>query len=175
MKKLLLMSLFLSLTLIGSAWAQNRVISGRVLDVATNDGLPGASVLVKGTSIGTATNAEGSYTLSVPADATTLVFKQLGYGSQERAITTSNTIDVTLAVNTEELNEVVVTALGISREKRALGYAVSEIKADQLVQKSEPDAIRALAGKVTGVNVTSASSTPEALRASSFGQYFPDP
>ncbi|MCB2407496.1 SusC/RagA family TonB-linked outer membrane protein [Hymenobacter sp. BT178] len=154
------MSLFLSLTLIGRAWAQNRSISGRVLDATTNDGLPGVSVLVKGNSIGTATNAEGTYTLSVPADATTLVFKQLGYGSQERAITNSNTIDVTLSVNTEQLNEVVVTALGISREKRALGYAIADISADQLVQKSEPDAIRALAGKVTGVNVTSASSTP---------------
>lgn len=116
--------------------------------------------MVKGTSVGTATNAEGTYTLSVPADATTLIFKQLGYGSQERAITNSNTIDVTLSVNTEELSEVVVTALGVSREKRALGYAIAEIKPDQLVQKSEPDALRALAGKVTGVSVTSASSTP---------------
>ncbi|UOQ52856.1 carboxypeptidase-like regulatory domain-containing protein [Hymenobacter cellulosivorans] len=162
MKRLLLMSLFLSLTLIGSAWAQTRVISGRVLDVTTNDGLPGVSVLVKGTSIGTATNAEGNYTLSVPTDATALIFKQLGYGSQEQAITNSNTIDVTLSVNTEELGEVVVTALGISREKRALGYAVADIKPEQLVQKSEPDVIRTLSGKVAGVVVSNASSTPGA-------------
>ncbi|TGE19247.1 SusC/RagA family TonB-linked outer membrane protein [Hymenobacter elongatus] len=162
MKRLLLLSLVLSLTLIGRAWAQNRAISGRVLDVTTNEGLPGVSILVKGTSIGTATNAEGTYTLSVPADATTLVFKQLGYGSQERAITNSNTIDVTMAVSTEELREVVVTALGISREKRALGYAVADIKAEQLVQKSEPDVIRTLAGKVAGVVINNASSTPGA-------------
>ncbi|TGE22282.1 SusC/RagA family TonB-linked outer membrane protein [Hymenobacter aquaticus] len=160
MKKLLLLSLFLSLTLIGRAWAQNRVISGRVLDVTTNEGLPGVSVLVKGSSVGTATNAEGTYTLSVPADATTLVFKQLGYGSLERAITNSNTIDVSLSVSTEELSEVVVTALGISREKRALGYAVADIDAQQLVQKSEPDVVRTLSGKVAGVVVSNSSSTP---------------
>jgi len=162
MKRLILLSLFLSLAFVGRSWAQGRAVSGKVLDASTNEGLPGASVLVKGTSLGTATNADGNYTLQVPDDATTLVFKQLGYNSTERPIGASKTVDVALTVDTKQLNEVVVTALGIKREERALGYAVTEIKPEQVQQKSEPDVLRTLAGKIPGVNISSVGSTPGA-------------
>ncbi|GAA4346643.1 SusC/RagA family TonB-linked outer membrane protein [Hymenobacter saemangeumensis] len=154
------MSLLLLLTLVGRVWAQNRTVTGRVIDKSTNEGLPGVGVIVKGTTVGTATDIEGRYSLSVPADANTLQFKFLGYVSTERPITGAGAIDVAMDVETKQLNEVVVTALGIQREKRALGYAVSEIKAEQVQQKSEPDVLRAIAGKVTGVQVSNASSTP---------------
>ncbi|GAA3946626.1 SusC/RagA family TonB-linked outer membrane protein [Hymenobacter algoricola] len=160
MKKLILLSLFLSLVFVGRSWAQNKAISGKVLDTGTSEGLPGVSVLVKGTTIGTATNADGNYTLLVPDNATTLVFKQLGYMSEERPIGASKTIDISLAVDSKQLSEVVVTALGISREKRALGYAVAEIKSEQVVQKSEPDVLRTLQGKIPGVNIISSSGVP---------------
>ncbi|MCC2546999.1 SusC/RagA family TonB-linked outer membrane protein [Hymenobacter sp. BT175] len=157
MKKPLLLSLLMVLVLFGQALAQNRSISGRVLDASNNDGLPGVSVLVKGTSIGTATNADGRYTLAVPDNATTLVFKYLGYTTLERPIT-STAIDVSMAVDAKQLNE--VTVLGVKREERAVGYAVSTIKTEQVVQKSEPDILRTISGKVPGVNIVSSSGVP---------------
>ena len=160
MKRHLLLSLLLMLTLIGRGWAQSRTVSGRVIDKATNEGLPGVSVIVKGTTNGTATNAEGQYSLNVAGEGGNLQFKNLGYVNVERSIGSSNTVDVAMDVDTKELNEVVVTALGVPREKRALGYAVSEVKADQVVQKSEPDVLRTLSGKVPGVNIISSSGVP---------------
>jgi TonB-linked SusC/RagA family outer membrane protein len=148
------------LALVGRVWAQNRTVSGRVIDKSTNEGLPGVSVIVKGTTTGTATNADGQYSLAVPGDAATLQFKYLGYVTVERPIGGSNTIDAALDVDTKTLNEVVVTALGVPREKRALGYATAQIKSDQVVQKSEPDILRTIAGKVPGVSITSSSGLP---------------
>ena len=148
------------LALVGRVEAQTRTVSGRVIDKATNEGLPGVSVIVKGTTTGTATNSDGQYSLSVAGNATTLQFKYLGYVTIEQAITSSNTVDVGMAVDAKELNEVVVTALGVPREKRALGYAVSEVKPEALVQRSEPDVLRTLTGKVPGVNITSSSGIP---------------
>lgn len=162
MKRPLLLSLLLLLTLVGRVMAQDRTISGRVLDKATNEGIPGASVILKGTSVGTATNANGNFSLSVPAGATTLQFKYLGYVNVERAIDDTNTVDVALAVDTKVLNEVVITANNIPRQEREIGYALSTVKPDQLVQKSEPDVLRTLAGKVPGVNISSVSSAPGA-------------
>jgi TonB-linked SusC/RagA family outer membrane protein len=160
MKRHLLLSLLLLLTLVGRGWAQNRTVSGRVLDKSTNEGLPGVSVIVKGTTNGTATNAEGQYSLTVAGDGATLQFKYLGYVTTERPVGSSSNVDVSMDVDSKELNEVVVTALGVPREKRAIGYAVSEVKSDQIVQKSEPDVLRTLTGKVPGVNIVSSSGVP---------------
>ncbi len=162
MKKTLLLSLLLLLTVVGQSWAQSRPISGRVVDKSTNEGLPGVSVIVKGTTAGTATDADGRYTLNVPSSAATLEFKFLGYVTTEQAVGTTNVVDIALAVDNKQLDEVTVTALGISREKRALGFAVSEVKAEQIVQKSEPDLLRTLTGKVPGVNILSSSGVPGA-------------
>ena len=150
------------LTLVGTAWAQNRTVSGRVIDKTTNEGLPGVSVIVKGTTNGTATNSEGQYSLNVAGEGATLQFKYLGYVTIERPIGNSSSIDVALDVDSKQLNEVVVTALGVPREKRALGYATSEIKSEQVVQKSEPDLLRAISGKVPGVAINSSSGLPGA-------------
>ena len=145
----------------GQSWAQSRPVSGRVIDLKTNEGLPGVSVILKGTTTGTATDADGRFALNVPSPEAVLQFKYLGYLSVEQAAK-SAVIDVAMALDTKQLDEVTVTALGISREKRALGYAVSEVKSDQLVQKSEPDLLRTLTGKVPGVNIISSSGVPGA-------------
>ena len=161
MKQKLLFTLYLLLVLAGQGWAQTRLVSGRAIDRATNEALPGVSVIVKGTTIGTSTNADGSYALNVPGAESILQFKYLGYLSIEQPAAAA-VIDVALVVDTKQLDEVTVTALGISREKRALGYAVSEIKAEQMVQKSEPDLLRTISGKVPGVSITSSSGVPGA-------------
>ncbi|HEX8330175.1 MAG TPA: SusC/RagA family TonB-linked outer membrane protein [Hymenobacter sp.] len=162
MKRTLLLSLLLLLTLAGRSWAQSQPVSGRVLDKSTNEGLPGVSVIVKGTTVGTATDVNGRYALNVSGPNITLQFKYLGYVTAEQVVGASSTVDVSLAVDAKQLDEVVVTSLGIQREKRALGYAVSEVKAEQVVQKSEPDILRTLSGKVPGVNITSSSGLPGA-------------
>jgi TonB-linked SusC/RagA family outer membrane protein len=162
MKKTLLLSLLLLLILVGQSWAQSHPVSGRVIDKSTNEGLPGVSVIVKGTTTGTATDAEGRYALNVSGNNATLQFKFLGYVTAEQAVGTSEVVNISLALDSKQLDEVTVTALGISREKRALGFAVSEVKAEQIVQKSEPDLLRTLSGKVPGVNILSSSGVPGA-------------
>jgi TonB-linked SusC/RagA family outer membrane protein len=162
MKKTLLISLLLLLTLVGRSWAQSHPVSGRVIDKSTNEGLPGVSVIVKGTTTGTATDADGRYALNVAGNSATLQFKFLGYVTAEQAVGTSEVVNISMALDSKQLDEVTVTALGISREKRALGFAVSEVKAEQIVQKSEPDLLRTLSGKVPGVNILSSSGVPGA-------------
>lgn len=156
MKRIVLMSFWLILGLLQTVAAQDRTVSGRVTDRQTNEGLPGVTVLVKGTQIGGATNADGSFSLSAPASATTLRISSVGYTSVEVPIG-SGPISVALVTDTKQLNEVVVTALGIEKDSRSLGYATQQIKADQLSQKSEPNVLNALQGKVAGVNITGAS------------------
>ena len=162
MKRTLLLSLLLLLTLVGQSWAQSRPVSGRVTDKSTNEGLPGVAVIVKGTTTGTATDADGRFALNVAGPGAVLQFKYLGYLTSEQAVGSSTTVDIAMAVDNKQLDEVTVTALGISREKRALGYAVSELKSDAVVQKSEPDLLRTISGKVPGVNIISSSGVPGA-------------
>ncbi|GAB3576563.1 SusC/RagA family TonB-linked outer membrane protein [Hymenobacter daeguensis] len=162
MKRTLLLSLLLLLTLVGQSWAQSHPVSGRVIDKSTNEGLPGVSVIVKGTTTGTATDADGRYALNVSGNNATLQFKFLGYLTAEQAVGTTEVVNISLALDSKQLDEVTVTALGISREKRALGFAVSEVKAEQIVQKSEPDLLRTLTGKIPGVNILSSSGVPGA-------------
>lgn len=140
--------------------AQTRSVSGRVTDRTTGEGLPGVTVLLKGSNNGISTNSDGTYTLTVPAGDGTLVFSSIGFITVERPIGTDTQINVGLAADTKQLSEVVVTALGIQRESRAIGYAVSEIQSQQVVQKSEPDVLRTLQGKVAGVNIVGSSGAP---------------
>lgn len=154
MKKHLLV---LSLTFFGaiSVFAQ-RTISGKVSD-AGGEPLIGASVVVKGTSSGTVTDIDGSYSLSVPSDSKVLVFSYTGYESKDVELGASNTVDVVLAEGAEQLSEVVVTAQGITREKKALGYAVSGVDQKDIQDRPLADVGRVLQGKIPGVSVTSTS------------------
>ncbi len=155
MKKILLLSLFLMFTLLHTAMAQDRTISGTVLDKGTNTGLPGVTIGVKGMpGVGANTDANGSYTLSVPAAATTLKFSFIGYQKVERNIGAESTINVTLSTDTRQLGEVVVTALGIEREKKQLGYATQQLENETLTQGRDRSVLNSMQGKVAGVQIS---------------------
>ena len=160
MKKALLIAFPLVAFSAIQVMAQTRAISGRITDRTSGEGLPGVTVLLKGTSNGVSTNSDGTFTLTVPATGGTLVFSSIGFASVERPIGTDNQINVALANDSKQLSEVVVTSLGIERDTRSLGYTTQEIKSDQLSQKSEPNVLSALQGKVAGVNITNASGLP---------------
>ncbi|WP_421796065.1 SusC/RagA family TonB-linked outer membrane protein [Haliscomenobacter sp.] len=154
MKKHLL-ALALVVFAMASAVAQ-RAITGKVTDKSGGP-LIGASILVKGTSSGSVTDVDGTYSLNAPNGATTLVVSYTGYATQEITLGTSNIIDVTLEESASQLGEVVVTAQGIRREKKALGYAVSTVGEELIADRPQADVGRVLQGKVPGVNITSTS------------------
>ncbi len=133
-------------------------ITGLVTSSEDGAPVPGASVVVDGTTIGTVTEADGSYSLEVPETAETLVFSFVGMRSQEVDIDDRTTIDVQLVPDVVGLDEVVVTALGISREKKSLGYSVQEVSADDLDDAAQTDALSALHGRVSGVQISSSTS-----------------
>ncbi len=154
MKKL---SLVLSLVLfvMGTALAQ-RTVTGTVTD-ETGETLIGASILVKGTTTGTVTDIDGTYSIDVPSGQNTLVFSYTGYGTQEVALGASNTVDLVLTSSAEVFEELVVTGLGIQKEKKALGYSVSTLSSEALTARQETDVARLLRGKATGVDITQTS------------------
>ncbi|PSR56118.1 hypothetical protein AHMF7605_22735 [Adhaeribacter arboris] len=153
MKKILLLSFLLFTMLLLQAKAQDRTITGKVTDGSNSQGLPGVTVLVKGTSTGTSTDTEGNYSLQVPTTGQTLVFSFIGYLTQERPIGSTTVLNVTLPVDAKQLQEVVVTALGVEREKRTLGYAAQNVAPQQILNSREPNLVNALAGKVAGVQI----------------------
>ncbi|WP_339866462.1 SusC/RagA family TonB-linked outer membrane protein [uncultured Algoriphagus sp.] len=155
MKKILLFSFLMVLT--GIAWAQTRTIDGTVTSSTDGTTLPGVSVLVKGTQNGTITDIDGKYQLSVPSTGGVLVFSFVGMTSTEITIGNQSTIDAQLTDDVTQLNEVVVTALNVEREKKTLGYATQEVTSDNLRVARETNLNEALAGKVSGVQVISGS------------------
>jgi TonB-linked SusC/RagA family outer membrane protein len=159
MKKILLAS-FLCLVHISVIWAQERTVTGKVTSAEDGLPLPGVNVVVKGTSLGTVTNTEGTYTLSVSPSGGTLVFSFIGLTTQEIEIGGRTTIDLQMGQDVQQLGEVVVTAVGIQRERKALGYSVESVSGDKVQQVSEPDPLRALTGKVPGVNIVASSGAP---------------
>ncbi|MEI6678727.1 MAG: SusC/RagA family TonB-linked outer membrane protein [Mariniphaga sp.] len=136
---------------------QGRKITGKVVD-DTGISLPGVSVVVKGTTTGTITDNDGKYQLAAPPEAKTLIFSFVGMQTQEVACTGKNIVDVILMQSTLEISDVVVTALGIKREKKALGYSVGEVKSDQMVRVPQKDILGALAGKLSGVKISNTSN-----------------
>ncbi len=135
-------------------------VSGTVTD-EEGEPLPGVNVVVKETTNGVSTGFEGNYDISVTDDSAILVFSYIGFATQEIPINGQSTINVTLLEDASKLDEVVVTALGIKREKKSLGYAVSSIKSDQLTETGNPaNPLQALYGNASGVLVQSTSSGP---------------
>ncbi|WP_229249225.1 SusC/RagA family TonB-linked outer membrane protein [Dyadobacter sandarakinus] len=142
--------------------APKRNVSGVVTD-ESGQGLPGVSVLVKGTQRGTSSDSDGKYYIDIPdgeVASAVLIFSFVGYTSQEVPVGAQSTISVQLAPEAKALNEVVVTALGISKEKRALAYAVTEVKGSEFTQARETNVANALTGKIAGVNATGMSTGP---------------
>ncbi len=151
----LILLLFLG---IQSGFAQTNV-SGTVSD--ENGPLPGASVVVKGTTVGTTTDFDGNYTIGVPDGSTTLVFSFIGYSAQEVAIGGRTTVNVTLSEDAQALSEVVVVGYGTQRKADLTG-AVASIGATEIVTKPITSPDQALAGTLTGVNITNRSGDPGA-------------
>lgn len=131
---------------------QQKSVNGKVTD-SSGEAIPGASVVVKGTTVGTSTDVDGNFNLPLPANATTLVVSFVGMKSTEVVIGGQSTINVTLESDFMAVDEVVVTALGIKREKKALGYSVQDIKGDDLAQAKETNVVNSLSGRIAGVQV----------------------
>ncbi len=141
----------------GLANAQTKVITGNV--TGSDDGLPilGVTVMVPGTTVGTTTDFDGNYTLSVPTEATVLSFSFIGMVPQEVEIGGRSVINIIMQTSSTALEEVVVTALGISREKKALGYSVTEVGSEDIESTPATDVVNALAGKVAGVRINNST------------------
>ena len=136
-----------------NAQAQDLTISGTVTGEESGEALPGVNVIVKGTTQGTVTDIEGNYTISVAAGAETLSFSFIGYETQEVPINGQSQINATLTSDTQQLSEVVVTALGIEREERSLGYSVQEVQGEDLNKVNETNVVNSLQGRVSGVQI----------------------
>lgn len=151
--KIHLLLLFLLFTAMNS-FAQNITVKGQVLDEETKTPIPAVNILIKGTTLRSATNANGIYTLSGINPDAILVFSYIGYMPQEISLRGQTQLNVILKSDHGNLKEVVVTALGIKKEKKAIGYAVQEVKGETLEKVKSPTAIGALAGKVAGLNIS---------------------
>jgi TonB-linked SusC/RagA family outer membrane protein len=138
----------------------DKTISGTVTDAEDGQPLPGVNVLAKNTTIGTITDIDGKYTLSVPDETETLVFSSVGYAVQEVAVEGRSTINVDMAVSTQELGEVVVTALGIKKETKKLGYATAKVESEEITVNRTPNFMNTLQGKIAGVNISSSATGP---------------
>ncbi|XWW45864.1 SusC/RagA family TonB-linked outer membrane protein [Fibrella sp. USSR17] len=141
--------------------AQDVAIRGQVTSADDGTTLPGVTVQVRGTTRGTTTDADGRYQINVPTGSR-LVFSFIGFSTQEATITNQTTLDIRLASGSQNLDEVVVTAQGIERDKRSLGYATQEVSSAQLTQKSEPSLLNTLQGKLAGVQINTQSGAPGA-------------
>jgi TonB-linked SusC/RagA family outer membrane protein len=132
-----------------------RIIKGYVTD-SKKVTLPGVSILIKGTNTGTVTGQDGGF--SIKADnGDILVFTYLGFKTKEVSVTESNLYNITLEDDAKGLSEVVVTALGVKKEKAKLGYAVQEVKGEALVKAREPNIINSLTGRVAGLNISNST------------------
>lgn len=175
MKHILTSLLFFTL-LLGTTWAnsgspgqkelpagsedqQGNIVTGKVTSSVDNTGLPGVSILIKGTQKGTFSNSEGVYTIEVSETNAVLIFTFIGFGLMEIPVNGRKIIDVSMSEDIKALDEVVVTALGITRKQKSLGYSVGKIEGDALVRVTQENAINSLAGKVSGVQINSTGGT----------------
>ena len=152
MRKLTVLLVFFLFTGMQAVFAQ-RAVTGRVV-TADNVSLPGVTVQVQGTTTGTVTDPNGGFSLQVPNNQAVLLFSFIGFNPQNITVGTQTTINVTMTESAEQLSEVVVTALGIRREAKSLGYAVSTVGSDVLAENRSVNAVQALEGRVSGLNIS---------------------
>jgi len=160
MKRKIFQMLLLGLCVLftSNAFAQIKV-SG-VVKGSSGELLPGATIVVKGTTNGVVTDSDGKYTISTPDAKSTLVISFIGMEPQEIAVNGRTSINVSLSSTIVSMDEVVVTAMGITKAKKSLAYSVSEVKSEDLVKGGQTNLMKSLDGKVSGVNLTSLSSDP---------------
>lgn len=137
---------------LGFALAQQRTIQGKIAD-SNGATVVGATVLLKGTDKGTTTDSDGNYVLNIPTGPATLVVSYIGFLTQEIPVGTSNVIDVTFEDDTKTLGEVVVTALGISRNKNELPYSAQKLDGSETSKMRDNNIVNSLSGKIAGLNI----------------------
>jgi len=142
----------------GTVLAQGDRITGKITG-PNNEGIPGANVLVRGTSQGATSDAYGNFSVNAGRDVS-LVISYIGYISQTIAVNNRSVIDVQLVVDSQNLNEVIVTALGIKREAKTLGYATATVNSEQISVNRTPNFMSGLQGKMAGVNITTMGTGP---------------
>ena len=161
MKKAFSMLLFMAVCTL-AIYSQARVISGVVTSAEDGSPLPGVTVNVKETTIGTITDANGNFQIDVPQEVDILVFSFVGLTTQEVSIGSQSQVNIVMESDLLEIDEVVVTAMGIRKEKKALGYSVQEIDESRISGAKNMDISKSLQGKIAGVNVKQSSGMPGA-------------
>ncbi|MDX5481144.1 MAG: SusC/RagA family TonB-linked outer membrane protein [Hymenobacteraceae bacterium] len=151
MKKLLFVFLLLSICSI--TYAQDKEITGKVVSKNDNFPMPGVTIVVEGTTRGTQTNSDGSFSLQAPEGAT-LVVSFIGFATQKVKVTDQQVYTIAIVEDTKQLQEVVVTSFGIERDKKSLGYGVSGVSSEEITKAPVADVTNALAGKVAGVQIS---------------------
>jgi len=139
-------------------YAQTRTVTGLVTESSSSEPVLGASVLIKGTASGTVTDLDGNFELEVSSPDVVLVFSYIGFQTKEVVVGNQSTINVAMDYSSEELGEVVVTALGVERETKALGYSVQAVDGDRFTEARETNVMNSLSGRVAGVQITNSSS-----------------
>lgn len=161
MRKATLLTVLLCLLSV-AGFAQSKKIAGMIKAARSGDPIPGVAVIEKGTQNGVVSNNEGKFEITVSKPNAVLVFSSLGMKAKEMTVGSEDFLIVTMEDDSEQLDEVVVTALGISREKKTLGYAVTNLGSDDIQRSGEQNVIQSLAAKAPGVQVISSSGTPGA-------------
>ncbi len=161
MKRKNLVLIFAFVLLQAAVFAQGRIIKGTITDAKTNETLPGVTILVQGTTVATSTDVKGEFIINVEGEGKKLVITSVGYMVQTIPAD-KDVINISMQANTKLLEEVVVTALGVSKEKKALGYSISEVSGDDVRRSGESNIIEALAAKAPGVEVVGSGGTPGA-------------
>ncbi|WP_299822627.1 TonB-dependent receptor [uncultured Pontibacter sp.] len=159
MRKFLFMGLALLLTLTNLAFGQSRAISGKVTDAGNGQPLPGVNVVVKGTTTGTFTSGDGSYTVNVPSDNAVILYSFLGYVQQEISTAGKTSINVQLKEDTKTLSEVVITSYGVQEKKEVAG-ATAQIKGAVIENNPVQSFDKAIQGRLAGVQVSSTTGVP---------------
>ena len=159
MRKLLLLIAALLVVNTQAVLAQSKQIKGTVLD-ESGMGFPGATVTVKGTSVGTVTDTKGNFQINMPDGSKTLVIKVVGYATE--SVTAADGMMVQLQPTTKQLNETVVTALGIKREKKTISYATQSVDGEQMNKSGSGNALSELDGQVSGLTVINSAGDPGA-------------
>ncbi|MBD2700343.1 SusC/RagA family TonB-linked outer membrane protein [Spirosoma sp. BT702] len=161
MRQKLLLSLLCVCSICAYSWAQERKISGKVTLVDDGSSLPGVSVVLKGTTVGSVTDSEGNYLLSVPGKGT-LIYSFIGMQTKEVELGNNSTINVQLVSDIKQLSEIVVTGVGVATDKRKLAISVESVSSKELPQTPSASVDQALIGKIPGAQITSRSGTPGA-------------
>jgi len=159
MKKTLHLTVLLCLILVQMTFAQDRQVKGKVTDGGDGYGVPGVAVKVKGTSRGTVTDAEGNYKINVGTNAS-LIFSSVGFATKELVVGSATDLNISLSQSASNIDEVIVTALGIEKSQKQLTYAAQKIGGDKINEVRDANFVTTLSGKVAGISITQGAGGP---------------